>query len=233
MARGVHLGITLVCLVLAVHESCQKANDDHVVQSNTREGRRLYGSHPQNQLRRAQSYAIRPTVIGSSSSSSSSTNTASNNQRPIGGSTQTLSRPSKSGVSFRGLLSTSGREALARKFNAELYQKSNSGTTLRKNPKVQDNRPAVNRQTWSSLQNAYEASKRLSSRPTPLWHQQPNRQQSAVRNRPTPARSPALYGREAAPQSGPGTRALTSATVRGTRVSRKRDSKSQLKLLQA
>lgn len=114
---------------------------------------------------------------------------------------------------------------MARKFNAELYQKSNSGTTLRKNPKVQDNRPAVNRQTWSSLQNAYEASKRLSSRPTPLWHQQPNRQQSAVRNRPTPARSPALYGREAAPQSGPGTRALTSATVRGTRVSRKRDSK--------
>lgn len=122
------------------------------------------------------------------------------------------------------MLSTLGREALARKFNVELYQKSNSGTTLRKNPKVQDNRPAVNRQTWSSLQNGYEASKRLTSRPRPLWNQQPNRQQSAVRNRPTPARSPALYGREAAPQSGMGTRTLTSATVRGTRVSRKRDS---------
>lgn len=114
---------------------------------------------------------------------------------------------------------------MAGKFNAERYQKANSGTTLRKNPKVQDNRPAVNRQTWSILQNGYEASKRLHSSPSRLWNPQHNRQRTAVQKHPIPAKSPALYGREAAPQLGLGPRAWTSATARGTRVSRNRDSR--------
>lgn len=194
------------------------ANDDHIVQSNTREGRRWHGSYPQNQLRRAQiANAIRETV-NRRSSSAATTNTASNNRRPTSGFTRTQSPSSK-----RALLSTIGREPMAGKFNAGLYQKSNSGTTLRQNPKVQDKRPAVNGQTWSILQNAYKAGKRTSSSPSLLWNQQRNRQQLPLVNRPSPAKPPALYGQRAAPQSGLSTRGSTSATVRGIKVSRTRD----------
>lgn len=198
------------------------ANDDHIVQSNTLEGRRWHGSYPQNQLRRAHIASSIGDTVNRRSSSAATTNTASNNRRPTSGFTRPQSPSSK-----RALLSTMGREPMAGKLNAALYQKSNSGTTLRQHPKVQDKLPAVNRQTWSVLQNAYKAGKRTSSSPSLLWNQQRNGQQSPLVNRPSPAKSLALYGQRAAPQSGLSPRGSTSATARGRKVSRTRDQTGQ------
>lgn len=160
------------------------------VQVNTQRAGR-----PQDQLRQVRITSSSGAVVPSSG------NVASNNRRYSSGSTQTLTQQSNNGVR-----SNLRRAFAVRKANTEPSQKSNRGTTVRTNPKVQERA------------NGY-------SKPNLLWYQKPNtQQQSAVRNPLNPARTPALNGRKAASRSGPGSHDWSTGPVKATRVSHRRGS---------
>lgn len=95
-----------------------------------------------------------------------------------------------------GVPSNPRRVLAARNPNAGPSQNSNRGHAVRTNPRVQDQQKR--------------------------WYQQPNLQQSAARNRFTPARTPTLNRAAASPQSGPAGRPWASRAVKATRLSRRR-----------
>lgn len=171
-------------------------NDYKIVQFNAREGRTQHVRRPQDQLRQ-----VKLTSSNREAAVRSRGNTVSNNQRHSGGSTQTGPQPSNNGAP-----SHVKRVFVVHKPNAEPNQMSNRGTTVRTNPKVQEQA------------NGY-------SKPRLLSYQRPSVQQSAVRNPLTPAKTQALNGRKAASQTGLSARTRTSTTVRATRLSRRRGSK--------
>lgn len=170
-----------------------------IVQPKSPEGRTQHVERPQDQLRQVRrTGSDREAVIPSSG------NTALNNRHHSGGSTQTAPQRSN------GVPSNVRRVFVVRKPNAEPNQKSNRGTTVSTNPKVQEQASGY-------------------GLPKPTWHQRPN-QQSAVRNPLPPARTPAFPGRAAASQSGPGARPRLSNTVRATWLGRRRGARPGQKM---